>query len=183
MPRHKVHRIGHATPDREIGRRVLGEIKALEGADIATLKLKWRAVLGREAPRFAKRSLLTQVLAWELQAKAYGGLKPALHRHLLALAEGENGGTGKMMKLIVRLKPGVKLVRSWHGEVHEVTVTEVGLRWRGQTFASLSRIAREITGTRWSGPLFFGLRKGGSGGHLQPVDTAASLSKSGQSDG
>ena len=182
MPPHKVHRTGQATADTEIGRRIMNELRALEGADIATLKLKWQALLGGKAPRFAKRSFLTQVLAWELQANAYGGLKPALHRQLLALAtEGENGGTGEQIQPIGRLKPGVKLVRSWQGEVHEVTVTEDGLLWRGQTFASLSKIAREITGTRWSGPLFFGLRKRGPGSH--PQETAGSLSRSRQSNG
>src|SRR5438309_967948 len=96
MARQKIHRTGQMTPDAEIGRHLLAEIKALEGADILTLKRKWQTLLGADPPRFAKRSFLTQVLAWELQARVYGGLKPSLHRYLLAIASGrEHGGTGK----------------------------------------------------------------------------------------
>jgi hypothetical protein len=151
-------------PETEIGRRILDEIKELERADVPTLKAKWKALLKRDPPRFAKRSFLTQVLAWEIQARAYGGLKRSVHRQLLALGHHNGSSPGMMMEPVANLRPGVKLVRSWQGVMHEVMVTEQGYLWRGQPFNSLSKIAREITGTRWSGPLFFGLRKRPSAG-------------------
>jgi hypothetical protein len=159
MTRHRVHRTGDVAPETEIGRRILEEIKELEGADVPMLKAKWKALLKRDAPRFAKRGFLTQVLAWEIQARAFGGLKPSVHRQLLALGGLKGSSARKIIEPVVKLRPGVKLVRSWRGATHEVVVTEQGYLWHGQSFNSLSTIAREITGTRWSGPLFFGLRK------------------------
>jgi hypothetical protein len=138
---------------------MLEQIKELERADVPTLKAKWKALFKREPPRFAKRGFLTQVLAWEIQARAFGGLKPSVHRQLLALGGPNGGTTQKILQPVVKLHPGVKLVRSWRGVAHEVMVTDKGYLWQGKSFDSLSTIAREITGTRWSGPLFFGLKK------------------------
>jgi hypothetical protein len=138
---------------------MLEQIKELERADVPTLKAKWKALFKREPPRFAKRGFLTQVLAWEIQARAFGGLKPSVHRQLLALGGPNGGTTQKILQPVVKLHPGVKLVRSWRGVTHEVMVTDKGYLWQGKSFDSLSTIAREITGTRWSGPLFFGLKK------------------------
>jgi hypothetical protein len=99
------------------------------------------------------------VLAWEIQARALGGLKPSVHRQLLALGAPNGNIARKIIKPAVRLRPGVKLVRSWRGVMHEVMVTDKGYLWQSRSFDCLSTIAREITGTRWSGPLFFGLKK------------------------
>jgi hypothetical protein len=158
MGRHRVHRAGNAVPRTEIEQRILEEIKELERADVPMLKAKWKALLKQEPPRFAKRGFLTQVLAWEIQARAFGGLQPSVHRQLLALGAPNGGPTPKIVRL-VKLRPGVRLVRSWRGVTHEVIVADKGYLWQGQSFDSLSTIAREITGTRWSGPLFFGLKK------------------------
>jgi hypothetical protein len=159
MARHLVHRTGDVVPRTEIERRVLDEIKALESATVPSLKAQWKAALKRDPPRFAKRGFLTQVLAWEVQARAFGGLKSSIHRQLLALGAQNCSSTSKIIQPVVKLRPGVKLFRSWRGVTHEVMVTDKGFLWRGQPFDSLSTIAREITGTRWSGPLFFGLKK------------------------
>jgi hypothetical protein len=159
MARHRVHRTGGAVPRTELERRVLEEINELEAADVLALKAKWKALLKREPPRFAKRGFLTQVLAWEIQTRAFGGLKPSLHRQLLALGAPARDTVGKTIEPTAKLRPGIKLVRSWRGVTHEVMVTDKGYLWRGQSFDSLSSIACEITGTRWSGPLFFGLKK------------------------
>jgi hypothetical protein len=159
MARHRVHRTGDAVPRTEIERRVLEQIKELERADVPTLKAKWKAVFKREPPRFAKRGFLTQVLAWEIQARAFGGLKSSVHRQLMALSSPNSSSARQITEPVAKLRPGVKLVRSWRGTMHEVMVTERGYLWRGQSYESLSTIAREITGTRWSGPLFFGIRK------------------------
>jgi hypothetical protein len=159
MARHRVHGTGDVVPRTEIERRILGEIKDLEAADVPTLKAKWKSLLKREPPKFAKRWFLTQVLAWEIQARAFGGLKLSVHRKLMAFGAPNGNTTAKIMNQVIKLRPGVKLVRSWRGVTHEVMVTEDGYLWQGRSFDSLSTIARQITGTRWSGPLFFGLKK------------------------
>jgi len=170
MGQHRVHRVGNAVPRTEFEVRILEEVKELERADVPTLKAKWKALLKREPPRFAKRGFLTQVLAWEIQARAFGGLKPSVHRQLLAL-DASNGNTARTtIEPRMRLRPGVKLVRSWRGVAHEVMVTEKGYLWQSQSFDSLSTIAREITGTRWSGPLFFGLKKRAPSAGLKASD-------------
>ena len=160
MTRHRVHSVGNVAPKTQSERGILEELRELERSDVPSLKAKWKILLKRDPPRFAKRGFLTQVLAWEIQARAYGGLKPSSHRQLLALGKrGKDEQTTKTAKAPSPLRPGVKLVRSWRGQLHEVLVTEDGYLWRNQSYDSLSRIAREITGTRWSGPLFFGVRK------------------------
>ena len=160
MSRHKVHKAGTARPETELERRVLAEIKILEESDVLALKRKWQEIFRKEPPRFAKRSFLTQALAWEIQARAFGGISPALHRQLLKIAEQCSKGTfdGKVEPRSA-LKTGVMLVRSWRGTIHQATVTEGGFLWKGESYDSLSAIAREITGTQWSGPCFFGLKK------------------------
>lgn len=166
MSGHKLHSVGEAKPGTEIEWRVYEEIKCLETSSVTDLKAKLTKLTGREAPRFAKRSLLTQLIAWELQVKAFGGLNPTLRRQLLAL-----GTKGKASENVIEvlpvtpaLRPGVKLIRSWKGITHHVTVTDGGFAWQDRTYKSLSVVAREITGTSWSGPLFFGLKKNKSSG-------------------
>lgn len=172
MSRHKVHKAGTARPETELERRILTEIKALEESDVPTLKRKWQEIFRKEPPRFAKRSFLTQALAWEIQARAFGGISPALHRQLLKIAEQCSKGTfDAKAEPRPTLKAGVTLVRSWRGTIHQVTVIEDGFLWKGQSFDSLSVIAREITGTQWSGPRFFGLKK------LKCVESAADKSQ------
>ena len=155
-----IHSTGKSTPGTEIERQLLEQIKQLELSTISDLKLTWRELKGQEPPQFAKRSFLTQVIAWELQAKAFGTIEPSLHRFLLELGGGQPPSTsGDEVPAPKKLGPGVKLIRMWRGEAHQVIVTDGGFLWRGKTFRSLSIIAREITGTQWSGPLFFGLKK------------------------
>ena len=180
MVRHKVHTTGEASPDTEIGRRVLDEIRALPGLSVTELKQRWHDLSGQEAPRFAKRSLLTQLVAWDIQAAAFGRLKPSLHRQLLDIGGGppaDGGMTGKLPP--PALRPGVKLIRVWKGVTHHVIVTEDGFLWQGRTFTSLSNIARQITSTPWSGPVFFGLRKAGTrrplGGQYSVVSKVAAM--------
>lgn len=161
MAPHKSHGHGHVMPATEVERRVLDEIKALATATVPDLKARWTALMGRDPPRFAKRSLLTQLIAWELQARAFGGLDPVLRRCLLASGSGAKaaGEQGGGAALTTALRPGVKLIRSWKGVMHHVTVVDGGFAWQGKAYKSLSVIAREITGTSWSGPVFFGLKK------------------------
>ena len=124
----------------------------------------WQELFGKTPPKQTSRELLISAIAWGIQARRHGGLKPKVERRLERLAE-ELKGNGKPHTLhpTPRLRPGTRLVREWQGEAHRVTVLEDGFEYREARYASLSRIAREITGTRWSGPAFFGLKKVGTG--------------------
>jgi Protein of unknown function (DUF2924) len=123
-----------------------------------------------------KRDLLLRALAYELQVKAFGGLDRDTARLLDRLARADNPGAVLASLRQRRLKPGTLLVREWEGEIHRVVVAEDGFLWREQRYESLSVIARLITGTRWNGPRFFGLRepKGADGnGDQQPSPAKA----------
>ena len=93
MAHQRIHATGRSTPGTEIERQLLEQIKQLELSTIPDLKLKWQELKGQEPPQFAKRSFLTQVIAWELQAKAFGGIEPSLHRLLLELGSGQPPST------------------------------------------------------------------------------------------
>jgi len=129
-----------ADVEREIGR--------LSGLPRAALRAEWQQLLGSAPPNIS-RDLLLRALAWELQAKALGGLSKETRRVL----------AGKPAARVSRPAPGTRYVREWQGEAQVVSVASDGaLIWRDQRFASLSAVARAITGTRWSGPAFFGLK-------------------------
>jgi hypothetical protein len=123
------------------------------------LKRTW-VEQGFGTPPRVRRRLLVGLLAYKLQERSLGGLSPATARLLREIA-GENGRDPDLSRFAApRIKLGTRLQRVWKGELHEVTVLETGFAYRGKTYPNLSLIAREITGTRWSGPLFFGLRDG-----------------------
>ena len=135
---------------------VAAEIARLETLSPADLRSRWTAVTGSEAPKISP-ALLRLALAWELQARASGGLSRETTRTLDQLARGLTR-TGPV-------QADMRLVREWNGKAHVVTVEQgVGgadkvIRWDGKEWRSLSEVARAITGTRWSGPAFFGLKK------------------------
>lgn len=138
---------------------VLARLAALKTADIAELKRQWRDLFDNDPPPFNRRYLETR-LAYRIQELAYGGLKPETVRRLEELGEQYFGkGTG-------RRRPradwtpiaGTRLIREWQGVEHLVTVTSTGFEWQGRPYKSLSAIARAITGTRWNGWVFFGLK-------------------------
>lgn len=112
----------------------------------------WAALFGRPPPANLSQALMRKAVAHEMQVRVFGGMRPATRRTLRAAlsASGEARAAPAMA-------PGTRLLRDWNGVTHEVDVLEHGFRWRGETWRSLSRIAREITGTAWSGPRFFGL--------------------------
>ncbi len=137
------------------------EIAALPKMNIAQLQAKWRQALKQAPPPHVRKQLLVPLLAYKLQEQAYGGLKPEVKRRLRELAAGFNRNprkAGGKFTDSIRIKPGTRLIRQWEGKTHQVTVGEAGFEYNGECYKSLSVIARLITGTRWSGPLFFGLK-------------------------
>jgi len=128
------------------------ELAALAELDRTALLERWRMAFGRDAPPRLSRTLMEKAIAYDLQVKAFGGL-PARTRRALRAA-GKADGRSSLSSLPSR---GTRLVREWHGTRHEVEVLEDGYLWRGARCRSLSAIARAITGTKWSGPRFFGL--------------------------
>lgn len=138
--------------------RVLAEeLAALPDLPLDDLKRRWRDLYGAPPPSRLGRALIVRAIAYRLQEQAFGGLKPATHRRLARAAE--EIGTGRSPSAPpVTIKPGTRLLREWQGVTHEVIVLEDGVRYCGETWASLSAVAREITGARWSGPRFFGLK-------------------------
>ena len=135
------------------------ELAAIPNLSRAVLVERWAAAYGRPPPKGMSRRMLEYAAAWHLQSQAFGGLDPAARRKLQRQARpGENGAS--RVPGTVRSKgppPGFRLVREWHGRTYTVDVLDAGFLFNGQHYGSLSQVARVITGTRWSGPRFFGL--------------------------
>jgi hypothetical protein len=127
------------------------QLAALTELSSAQLGERWAKLTGRPVPRVS-RALLRLALAWEIQAKALGG--PS-RKNSQTLAQLANGRTQTRSTA-----PGMRLAREWNGVLHVVTVDPEGkVRWNEREWNSLSEVARAITGTRWSGPAFFGLKQ------------------------
>jgi hypothetical protein len=126
---------------------------------IFELRGEWRRLHRMPPPMRFSRDLLTRGISYKLQERAYGGLSTATARKLeQAAADPLSRGAAKPAPPI-SLKPGTRLVREWRGVTHTVLIHADGIEWRGQRYHSLSVVARKITGARWSGPRFFGLRQ------------------------
>jgi hypothetical protein len=111
----------------------------------------------RAAHPIEPRSLIRGI-AFKIQERAYGGLNPAAQRRLRSLAGERTGSSASVFSPGITPKPATKLVREWQGRAHTVTVLEEGFDYGGERYRSLTHIAKRITGSHWSGPLFFGLR-------------------------
>lgn len=135
------------------------EIAVLGDLDHTALKQRWRALQGGNPPKRLSRQLLLRALAHAIQERAFGGLSLTLRQRLQRLAA-ELQSTGRIASVGSQpsFKPGTRLIREWQGRPHEVTILEDGFRWNGETYRSLSAIARAITGTRWNGHVFFGVK-------------------------
>jgi hypothetical protein len=134
-------------------------LDALEEMEHCALQAEWRKRFRHEPPPRLSRRLLQLGVAWKIQAKALGGLTAATKRELERLARSLEEAGDIRRERVVRLKPGAKLIREWRGETHTVLVLEEGFEWRGRQWRSLTAIAREISGAKWSGPRFFGLTR------------------------
>jgi len=157
MPRVKIAAEGqdHSCLDVEIAR--------LRCLDIKALRTRWRMSFGRDAPPHLTRHLLFAMLAYRLQAEVMGDLDAETVRFLktIELAPSKQA-TVPLSQAFERRKrnlfPGTVLTREWGGQHHRIMVLDGGFAWEGRTYRSLSEIAQAITGTKWNGPRFFGLR-------------------------
>jgi hypothetical protein len=123
------------------------------------LRNRWTEAFQIRVPSHASRTFLERSLAYRIQEQTLGGLSARLNKRLASLQKELERDPGFAPAPTPSFKPGTRLIRQWKGEVHEVEVLETGFSWGGEHYSNLSRIARAITGTRWSGPVFFGLKK------------------------
>jgi hypothetical protein len=121
------------------------------------LRTLWQQLFPNPPHPKMRRELMIPVLAYRIQEQAYGGLSQETLTKLRQLAR-EFERNPSALATMRRIKPGTRIIREWDGDAHEVTVVRDGYSYRGQQYESLSAIARKITGTRWSGPVFFGLK-------------------------
>ena len=160
MPRVKV---GPATPDRALD----VEVALLRDLDVGELRARWQTLFRRRPPAHLPRHLLFRVLAYRIQADRLGDLDGESQR-LLDRSESPETAGRRAVDWTVDLRPGTVLGREWNGQMHRVSVLADGFAWNGKTYPSLSKVAFAITGTRWNGPKFFGLRDKPSKGAPPP---------------
>jgi hypothetical protein len=138
--------------------KLSAEIALLESLNVGQLKARWKVLYETEAPRRFSRDLLMRAVAYRMQERVLGGLKPATRRLFERVAQEARARRRIRVAPVRQLAPGALLIREWGGTKHQVTVLERGAMFRGKRYRSLSEVARAITGSRWSGPLFFGLK-------------------------
>ncbi len=150
-------RIGSALPDRK---NIDAEIARLRDLDVKALRAQWHNVFGRPGSPHLPRHLLFRILAYRLQADRFGDLDPESRCSLDGVDRPEKAGQNAtdLADRQTELKPGTVLVREWNGRMYRVSVLADAFAYDGKTYSSLSKVALAITGTRWNGPRFFGLR-------------------------
>lgn len=135
--------------------KLASELASLPDLERRDLTNKWRLLYGTEPPRAMGRKFLIGAITYKLQEQLLGGLKAATRRYLeKAIGEGTSH-----LSPPIDIKPGTRLLREWHGITHEVIIMDNNVLYKGKRYLSLSEVARAITGTRWSGPRFFGLKR------------------------
>jgi hypothetical protein len=145
-----------AARQKDASREALSRLPEL---DIRELREEWRLLYKTDASPHLSRELLIRAVAYRMQEVALGGLRPEPQRQLRQIAQElkQTGAAAKRFR--PQLKPGTRLMREWQGRTYEVVVLDDGFSWQSMQYRSLSAIARKITGTAWSGPLFFGLKR------------------------
>jgi hypothetical protein len=147
--------MSRAIPDATACREALSRLPTLE---IGELRKQWRSLYKTQAPPNFSRELLLRAVAYRMQEVALGGLRPTRQRQLRQVAQQFKQTGAANTPARPALKPGTRLIREWQRRTHDVLVLDDGFSWQGTRYRSLSAIARKITGTAWSGPLFFGLK-------------------------
>jgi hypothetical protein len=128
------------------------EVEFLSATSRQELLARWEQLHGAPAPNGLSTSLLRRGVIYAFQAKHYGDLAPSHRKALLQIAANRTAGP------LANMKTGVRFVREWNGIVHVVDAVDGGFRYKDKTYASLTSIAKEITGAHWSGPRFFGIK-------------------------
>lgn len=146
--------------DPDADQTVLARLAALKTMSVRQLKAEWQALFSASAPNNS-RSFLEIRIAYRIQELTYGGPDRDTHRMLELLADEVEGLARRKNQIADPRNPvtGTRLIREWDGVEHTVTVLNDGFDWQGRKFKSLSAVARSITGTRWNGYRFFGLRE------------------------
>lgn len=139
--------------------RLSEQIATLPTLNKAQLLAIWAENFSKDPPSNLRKELMVPILAYRMQEKEFGGLSHTARRRLREVAGSLNTEKPSQERPDSSPQTGTRLLRVWRGETHEVIATGSGYEFHGQTYSNLSKIAREITGTRWSGPLFFGVRK------------------------
>jgi hypothetical protein len=134
-------------------------LSRLPKLDIGELRQQWRGLYKADASPHLSRELLVRAVAYRMQEVALGGLRPQPQRHLRQIAQQFKQTGAANTPPRPELKPGTRLLREWQGRTYDVLVLDDGFSWQNTRYRSLSAIARKITGTAWSGPLFFGLKR------------------------
>lgn len=148
---------------RRTNSSLASDLARLPSLNRVALTDQWRQLYATEPPARIGNGFLISAIAYRMQEQALGGVKPATQRYLVKVAAEAAGADGTVRNNvaapIAAIKPGTRLLREWHGVTYEVVVLESGVQCNGVRYRSLSEVARHITGTKWSGPLFFGLKK------------------------
>jgi len=154
MPRVTIRR---ASPDRQ---KLDIEIARLRGLDVGQLRARWHTIFRRRAPTYLSRHLLFRILAYRVQADRLGDLGAETLRLLDRSKSHADVGilSAEFNRRRTDLNVGTVLIREWNGQLHRVMVLGNGFAWNDKTYPSLSKVAFAMTGTRWNGPRFFGLR-------------------------
>ena len=144
---------------RRTNSSLANDLARLPSLDREALTAAWQTAYDSDPPRNISQPLMLRALAHRMQEQALGGVKQSTRRALMKIAE-DGDATRETATPVTQVKPGTRLLREWHGATHEVTVLDDGVHYQGQRYRSLSQVAQQITGAKWSGPLFFGLKKG-----------------------
>jgi hypothetical protein len=138
------------------------EIERILYLDVPALRERWTSLLDTSPSPLLSRIFMSRAIAYRMQELAFGGLKPSIQRILDRACDTE--GNDRRFGQQRRASAGTLLIREWHGVKHRVTVLDSDVLYRNRRYKSLSEVARAITGTHWSGPLFFGLKNRGKEG-------------------
>jgi hypothetical protein len=147
--------MSRAIQDATACREALARLPEL---NLGELRREWRTLYKTEASPHLSRELLVRAVAYRMQEVTLGGLRPGRQRQLRQIAQQFKQTGAANISARPELKPGTRLVREWQGRTYEVLVLDDGFSWQDTHHRSLSALARKITGTPWSGPLFFGLK-------------------------
>jgi hypothetical protein len=140
---------------------IAAQVATLPKTPTPELRQMWRELFDKEPPGFSRNYLISR-LAYRIQELAYGGLKPATRARLDVLADTLDPKAARQ-RVADRPVVGARLIRQWQGTEYQVTVLADGFEWEGRRYKSLSAVARAISGTRWNGWTFFGLKRHGGG--------------------